>query len=171
MTRSTAAARREQIVAASIKRFATAGFHGTSTEDIADDVELSQPYLFRLFGTKRDLFLACCDACDERIRNAFADACTGDTPEERLRSMGMAYRQLLADEHMLRFQLQMYAAAGDPEIRTPVAANYRALLDDLRVRSGATEDDTIRFVSIGMFLNVATSLGLDDVLASWRGEA
>ncbi|MEA2171038.1 MAG: hypothetical protein QOF76_4338 [Solirubrobacteraceae bacterium] len=162
--RLTAPERREQIVAAAIKRFAIAGFHGTSTDDIADDVGLSQPYLFRLFGTKRGLFLACCDACNDRIHAAFEEACQGETPEDRLLSMGQAYAELITDELMLRFQLQMYATTDDPAIREPVRDNYRALLADIQARSGATEEETLRFVATGMLINVAACLGIDEVL-------
>ena len=38
--------------------FAEGGYSGTSTESIARAVGVSQPYLFQLFGTKRELFLA-----------------------------------------------------------------------------------------------------------------
>ena len=168
--RQTAPERREQVVEAALRHFAVGGLHGTSTEDIAADTGLSQPYLFRLFGTKRELFLACCTACSNRVRETFADACAGDTPQDRLDSMGAAYKELLADEHMLRFQLQMYAAGGDPEIRGQVNAEYRALIADIRRLSGADEDATLRFVSVGMLLNVAASLGVDDILSHFKDE-
>ena len=38
--------------------FARGGLHGTSTEEIAEAAGISQPYLFRLFGTKKRLFVA-----------------------------------------------------------------------------------------------------------------
>ena len=39
------------------------GLHGASTEDIAAAAGISQPYLFRLFGTKKELFLATVERC------------------------------------------------------------------------------------------------------------
>jgi AcrR family transcriptional regulator len=50
-TRHTAAERREAVLAAALVAFAQGGLHGTSTEDIARAAGISQPYLFRLFGT------------------------------------------------------------------------------------------------------------------------
>ena len=58
-TRKSAEERREEIVAIAIEQFALNGYKGTSTEAIAREAGISQPYLFRLFKTKRDLFLAC----------------------------------------------------------------------------------------------------------------
>ncbi len=161
--RLTAAERREQVVGAALRRFAVGGLHGTSTEDIAADVELSQPYLFRLFRTKRDLFLACCDECHARIHQTFADACAGEDPEARLESMGTAYVGLLADRHLLRFQLQMYAASADPDIRAAVRDGYRAIVDDVRERSGVDEQRLRAFFAEGMLLNVIVTLELEEI--------
>ncbi len=166
-TRLTASERREQIVAASLRHFAQGGLHGTSTETIAEDIGLSQPYLFRLFSTKRDLFLACCDECVAQTKAVFAQACTGATPDERLRSIGGAYKQMLRDSYLLGFQLQMYAAAGDPVIRQRGRALYQSLIDRVRELSGADEQAVLRFFAAGMLLNVAATLELDEVLAAF----
>ena len=166
--RLSAAERREQIVGASLRHFARGGLHGTSTEAIAADIGLSQPYLFRLFGTKQGLFLACCEACIDRTLEAFVGACAGATPEERLHSMGHAYTEVLADEDLLGFQLQMYAAASDPAIRDRARAGYQAIIDRVRTLSGADEEATLRFFGAGMLLNVAVSLDLDEIISAYK---
>jgi AcrR family transcriptional regulator len=51
--RKSAEERREEIVRIAIEHFALGGYNGTSTEAIARDAGISQPYLFRLFRTKR----------------------------------------------------------------------------------------------------------------------
>ena len=63
MARRSAADRREEIVGIAFRHFGVGGFYGTSTEAIALEAGISQPYLFRLFKTKRGLFLACVDRC------------------------------------------------------------------------------------------------------------
>jgi AcrR family transcriptional regulator len=166
-TRLTASERREQIVAVSLRHFARGGLHGTSTEAIAEDIGLSQPYLFRLFNTKRELFLACCDACIARTLEAFTDACAGDTPEERLHSIGTAYGEILRDSDLLGFQLQMYAAAGDPVIRARGSELFQSLIDRVRELSGADDEALLRFFATGMLLNVAATLDLDEILAAY----
>lgn len=170
--RLTAAERREQVVEASIRHVARGGLHGTSTEDVAEDVGLSQPYLFRLFDTKRGLFLACCEACIDKTRTAFREAVAGDDPDERLHSMGKAYNELLEDSDLLGFQLQMYAAAsGDPVIASRASELYRELIDEIRTLSGAPEEELYDFFGTGMLLNVATTLGLDEVLDVFKTDA
>src|SRR5215211_6519507 len=75
--RLTADERRTDIVAAAVRSFASGGLAGTSTEDIARLAGVSQPYLFRLFGTKRDLFLAAVGGPFDRIVDTF-DAAARD---------------------------------------------------------------------------------------------
>ena len=50
--------RREDILDAAIAEFALKGLHGASTEEIARLAGISQPYVFRLFGTKKELYIA-----------------------------------------------------------------------------------------------------------------
>ncbi len=48
--------RREEILDAALPVFAEFGLHGASTEDIARNAGISQPYVFRIFGTKKELY-------------------------------------------------------------------------------------------------------------------
>ena len=95
-TRKSAEERREEIVALAIEQFALGGYRGTSTDAIAREAGISQPYLFRLFKTKRELFLACLDVSDARIMETFQAAARGVAREEVLPAMGRAYVELLA---------------------------------------------------------------------------
>jgi AcrR family transcriptional regulator len=170
--RLSAAERREQIVGVALRHFAVGGFHGTSTEDIAQETGLSQPYLFRLFRTKRDLFLACCEECTGRIQATFAAAIEGVPEGERLSAMGQAYNGLVEDEHLLRFQLQMYAACADDVIRARARDRYRELVEWVREVAGAPEDELWRFFATGMLINVVVTMRLDDIAdqAAWIRE-
>jgi AcrR family transcriptional regulator len=66
-TRQTAAERRVAVLSAAVTEFAKSGYAGTSTDAIAARAGISQPYLFRLFGTKKELFIATHDLVGERI--------------------------------------------------------------------------------------------------------
>ena len=165
--RVPAAERREQVVAIALRHFADGGFNGTSTEAIATEVGVSQPYLFRLFRTKRELFLACCEASHERVRSAFRAAAAAAPEDGRMSAMGGAYMDLLTDRHLLRFQLQMYAACADDVIREHVRRRYVELVDEVRELSGAPDEDLWRFFASGMMLNVISTIGLADAEAPW----
>ena len=102
--------RREAVLAIAIAEFARTGLHGTSTEKIAAGAGISHPYLFRLYRTKKALFLACLERCNERLHETFTRAAEAAGDGDRLEAMGRAYVDLLGDREMLLLQLQMYAA-------------------------------------------------------------
>src|SRR2546428_9919981 len=69
--RHTAEERRAEVLQAAVAEFALHGLHGTSTEMIARRIGISQPYIFRLFPSKKELFLAAIDQCFDRVEAAF----------------------------------------------------------------------------------------------------
>src|SRR5246127_5006257 len=128
VTRSTAAARREDVLDAALVEFADQGFEGASTEDIARRAGISQPYLFRLFGTKKELFKAAVARCFRETLEVFQRAAEGKRGEEAFQAMGDAYVQLLSDRTKLRTQMQAYAACDDPDICEVVRDGYGDLV-------------------------------------------
>ena len=83
-TRQTADERRVAVLAAADVEFALRGLHGASTDAIARRAGISQPYLFRLFGSKKELFLAVNDDCFARTLESFRAAASGKSGEEAL---------------------------------------------------------------------------------------
>jgi len=73
-TRMSADDRRDEVIAAATIEFAAGGYAGTSTGAIARRVGVSQPYLFQLFGTKKELFLAAVHDCFGRTGRRFEEA-------------------------------------------------------------------------------------------------
>src|SRR5438874_8863166 len=124
-TRMTADERRAAVLRVAKREFATSGFHGTSTDRIADAAGVSQPYLFRLFGTKKQLFLACVRSGFAAVRETFEQAAEGHSGEDALAAMGQAYVELLQDRVRLQAQLQAYAAAcEDADVRKAVREGF-----------------------------------------------
>ena len=72
--------RREMVLEAAVAAFALRGMAGTSTEDVARSAGISQPYLFRLFPTKKALFLALVERCHLRIEEARSSRRRGTRP-------------------------------------------------------------------------------------------
>jgi AcrR family transcriptional regulator len=159
-TRRSAGERRAEVIEIAIEHFALHGYNGTSTDTVAREAGISQPYLFRLFGTKRELFLACHEVMHGRIAETFADAARDLPAEERMQAMGKAYMGLLADRTSLLFQMQSYAACSDPVIQARVRECYGMLVKEVTRLSGAAPEQVWQFFSNGMLLNVIASLDL-----------
>jgi AcrR family transcriptional regulator len=172
-TRKSAEERRDEIIALAIEQFAIGGYKGTSTEAIAREAGISQPYLFRLFRTKRDLFLACHDRADGRILETFRAAAQGVPKDQVLAALGKAYVELLGDKTALLFQMQSYAACSDPVIQARVRESYGVIVTEVERLSGAAPEEIWQFFSHGMLLNVIASLDLaaiaeqDDWARAW----
>jgi AcrR family transcriptional regulator len=162
--RKSADERREEILAVAMEHFAAGGFHGTSTDVIAKEAGISQPYLFRLFRTKRELFLACNDRACEKVLDAFRSAAASAPDDDRLHAMGRAYvEQLLPDRHAILTLMQGYAAAGaDPGIREHVRLGYEEVVSEVAELSGAEPEAVWHFFATGMLLNVVAALDLAD---------
>ena len=161
MARRSAEDRRDEIVGIAVRHFGEGGYHGTSTEAIAREAGISQPYLFRLFKTKRELFIACVDRCFGQVTDVFREAASAAAGEPPLHAMGHAYEdRLLPDRHALLFQMQAYSTS-EPEIRAHVRAGYRELIRDVAGLAGVDEDETWEFFAHGMLLNVLAMLDID----------
>jgi AcrR family transcriptional regulator len=106
-TRQTAEERREAVLVAAVTEFARAGFHGASTDAIARRAGISQPYLFRLFGSKKSSTSPSSGAVSAHAGN---HARRRGLRREALSAMGDAYGELLATDPAMPVQLQTCAA-------------------------------------------------------------
>jgi AcrR family transcriptional regulator len=168
-TRQTAEERREAILDAARYEFAEKGLHGTSTDDIAKRAGISQPYVFRLFGTKRALFAETCRRCLREVRETAFGTAEGLTGEEALAAMGAAYIDLLsADPQRLKLQMHMYAAASDePEVGEVAREGYGELVRHVERVSGLPSAQVARFFARGMLINVLASMDAKDAGLDW----
>ena len=169
--RVPAAERREELIGAAVHEFAHGGLHGTPVERIARRVGVAQPYVFSLFPSKRDLFLAALERGFQRVaatfRRAAAEYADGRAPndcDDALEAMGRAYKEmLLSDRDYLMLQHQSYAACDDDVVRARVRRSYAELVDLARNLSGADSERIDDFFRHGMALNVAAALGVEDL--------
>ena len=160
--------RREEILDAALPVFAEFGLHGASTEDIARRAGISQPYVFRLFGTKKDLFLAVNARCFRQTLEMFQRAAEGARGEEALRAIGGAYGELLVyDRTYLRSQMAAYAACDDPDICEAVRNGFGDLVHYVERVSGLEPKRISAFFAKGMLMNVLSSMGLTTPTEPW----
>ena len=171
-TRSTKEERRREIVDAAVHEFSVYGLYGTPVEAIAKRVGVSQPYLFQLFGTKKDLFIAAMRRGFQRtvavFRQAAADAGPEASTDEILMTMGLAYARMLEDDReILLMQLQAYAASEDDEVRAAVREEFLRLVRFVQSASGAPDEAIRPWLAEGMLMNVGAALGLVEVQEDW----
>lgn len=162
--RLSAEERREAIVAAAMGEFAAHGLAGASVDTIARRAGVSGPYVYQLFGTKKDLFLAVVRRAFARTQLAFEDAIRRMEAGEilgcdtALGAMGVAYGRLLADRTLLLVQLQAYAACSDPDVQAVVREEFGRLHRFVRRASGASPEDLHHFFAEGMLMNIGAAV-------------
>ena len=156
--RVPAAERRDALIEAAVHHFAHGGLQGTKVSAIAADVGVAQPYVFSLFPTKRDLFLAAVERCFEKVSALFEAA---SEAFDRERPAGTGRRQAEGDRPRLhgRDGRQPRPAAapapglrrlrrrrGDPDRRPPqLRAAGRTLPQPHRRRRRATSTASSRW--------------------------
>jgi AcrR family transcriptional regulator len=165
--RLTAEERREAILEASLVCFADHGAHGMSTEAIAKAVGISQPYIFRLFGTKKELVKATIERCMSGTLELFRTAAAGLSGEEAKDAIGRAYRERVSNPTYLRAQMQSYVACEDPEIRTVVRRGFGELVEYIERATGLPPDRVAQAFAHAMLLNVLAAMHLDDDPELW----
>jgi AcrR family transcriptional regulator len=170
--RVPASERRDALIEAAVHEFAQGGLHGTPVDRIARRVGVAQPYVFSLFGSKKELFLAAVERNFELIADTFTRAATEFDPAAALPEMGLrqamghAYVEMLGTHRdYLMLQLQAYAACDDDEIRDRVRASYARLVAHVESLWQADPEEIDDFFRYGMWLNVAAALGVEDLSA------
>lgn len=168
--RVPASERRDALIEAAVHEFAHSGLYGTPVDRIARRVGVAQPYVFSLFGGKRELFLAAVHRCFDEVKELFTQAAATFDPalaapdRDVLHAMGHAYSQMLAERReLLMLQHQAYAACDDEEIRSHVRADYAHLVEHVRTLTDADTERLDEFFRYGMWINVAAAMGVEDL--------
>jgi AcrR family transcriptional regulator len=160
-TRMSGDERRQQILEAAIRVFAKGGFAGTTTDQVAREAGVSQPYVIRSFGTKLELFVQVMDYAMTRIREAFeaeiaAAPFDPENDDDWLR-LGMVYTELMVDRDLLMVMMHGILAGDNDEMgaegRRHMAAVYRTL-----AATGADDERITDFIAHGMLLNVMLAI-------------
>ena len=169
--RLAAAERREAILDAAVEEFATHGYEAATTAAIAGRAGISQPYVFRFFPRKKDLYIAVIERATSRILTGW-EAAVPEPGESRIEALGRTYVERIPErrkELMLKFGA--YGAAHDDEIaaaaRLQLARVWRYVVHQAE-RDGAEDPhfEATRFVGIGFFINAAMAVGLESSLTA-----
>lgn len=161
--RMSAEDRRNQVLREAIPVFARYGFEGATTAEIAKRAGVAQPYVIRLFETKKALFIAACELNMRTTEMQMRDSAGGKTGEEAMRAMGDAYVQRMeTDRDSLLLQLQQYAACWDEDIQRTVRHCMQDIWNMVVQVSGAPLEQIALFFAKGMMCNVIAAAGRSD---------
>jgi AcrR family transcriptional regulator len=159
--------RRSQVLGIAAGEFADHGLHGASIEAIAHKSGITQAYAFRMFGTKKALFLELVGAAFDRFSDGMSQAAEGTRGLDALAVMGTRYYESLADRTTLLLQLQGFAACGDSEVRDLVRARLARMWDTVAGAAGLDPVTVKSFLAFGMLLNNVAALDVGELDEPW----
>ncbi|AKU17452.1 TetR/AcrR family transcriptional regulator [Luteipulveratus mongoliensis] len=161
-TRMSATDRREQLLDAAARAFARGGYAGTSTDAIAREAGVSQPYVVRTFGTKAELFTEVltrsCDAIVATFEGEMDRQTAAPDSEEYWAGLGQAYADLVADRDLLMVMTHGFLASSIPEVGAQSRASMAQIYRLLRDRTGCPPERAREFIAHGMLLNTLLAM-------------
>ena len=128
--RLPAAERRELILRAAMNRFGVGGYDGTRLDDVAADVGVTKPILYRHFGSKKGLYLAVLERHREDLPGFLEELPPEPSLEELVRSIldgWFAY----AYENRQRWRMLFRDQGGDDEVQQARAEVHARALEVL----------------------------------------
>ncbi|WP_407939632.1 TetR/AcrR family transcriptional regulator [Nocardioides anomalus] len=159
-TRMSADDRRELVLEAATRAFSRGGYAGTSTDAVGKEAGVSQPYVVRIFGTKKALFLDVLRRNCARIRTTFAevvDAGFDPDDEDDWGRLGLAYTMLLRDRDVLMVLMHGFAAGDDEDIAAVAREGMGSIFATI-MATGCAIERAEEFFAQGMMLNVMVSM-------------
>src|ERR1700722_13522547 len=159
--------RLSQVLGIAAGEFADHGLHGASTELIARSAEITQAYIFRIFGTKKALFLEVMVGAFDRTTEGMRAAAGTETGLDALGRMGAQYNDMLADRTSLLLQLQGFAACGDPEVRAAARQSFGLMWQVVAETPGLDPVTIKAFLAFGMLLNNGAALEVGELDEPW----
>jgi AcrR family transcriptional regulator len=96
MARLKAPQRREQLISVATKQFAKFGYDATTTDTIAKSAGVTEPILYRHFGSKQELFIAITREVSEQTLRHWRELIAPiDDPAEQLREIARQFPEHL----------------------------------------------------------------------------
>jgi AcrR family transcriptional regulator len=123
--RLPAGERRQAVLEAACEAFARSSYRGATTAEIAREAGITEPILYRHFGSKRDLYLACLDEAWRTFRTLAEQALEAD-PAGCLGAISDAYMARRGSTRLVDLWIQaLTEAADDPVIANAIREQIR----------------------------------------------
>ncbi len=151
--------RRTDIISAAIEVFAETGYYRATTAQVAQRVQISQPYVFHFFATKEQLLLSALEVSWLRIFESFHHVIE-TASSERLEAELIETYEKISESHRNEMLLQMQAQTiqKDPiqeAMRYGFRGVHRMVLEAFRQAENSNpEESTMLFLAAGCYVTL-----------------
>ncbi len=111
-SRLSAQERRKGVLDSACRVFFKTSYRGATTAEIAREAGISEPILYRHFGSKRDLYIACLDEA-WRVFREYAERALADNPAGCLGAIMDAYMAKRSKLRLVDLWIQALTEASD----------------------------------------------------------
>jgi AcrR family transcriptional regulator len=155
---------------AALRSFASRGFHGTGTRDIAEAAGMSPAAVYVHYRSKEELLFELSLAGHRHVLELVQAAAAGPGgPDERMRELVRGYAEWHAQAHTHARVVQYEMAALEPEHAEQIASIRREVEATVRaVTTSGVESGHFRVTNLAMTALAVLSLGID--VARWYRE-
>jgi len=163
---TTSVNRREQILEAAVVVFAEHGYYRATTAQVAEKVGISQPYVFKVFKNKEELFVAALKKAFERIVHTFEGL---EASADRLLKEAIQAYVVLMETHPNEIILQVQALGiRDESIRQTMQEGMQrvtSLMEEKFTLAGMEHPEVLvsTFMANGMLCNIAMTLDMPEL--------
>ncbi|MEW6364983.1 MAG: TetR/AcrR family transcriptional regulator [Acidobacteriota bacterium] len=167
--------RRETILLASLRAFARKNYMRVTTRELAEEVGLSEPALYKYFDSKRHLFITLIEYIGRRMIGRWKEIeAQNNDPLSSIHAIGVHhFQKVIRDRDYTRVMFQAISEVSEPEIQRAVERVYSSFVDYIaQLLRRAVRDGSIKpkidahmvawhFLSLGFTLNLIGLLGID----------
>ena len=174
--RLSALERRQAVLDAACRVFNRSSYRGATTAEIARESGISEPILYRHFGSKRDLYLACLDEAWASFRATSEELMAAD-PEQCLGAIADAYMAKGTKLRVIDLWIQALNEASDDKViaaavRRQIREVHDFFADVIRdgQRRGATHPDRDPVAEAWIFVGGGLLATMDSRLGGLLGD-
>lgn len=158
---STREARREELLSAATTAFARRGYFGTTTNEVAAEAGISQPYVVQYFGSKEKLFLQVHDRAGRLVTDKMRDVASASAS---MPSFVADYTKIVVEPQLLLVIMHAIFAASVESIGVRARALFVLMFQILTQEAGATPAQAHDFLGKSLLLNTVIAMDIESHL-------
>jgi len=164
-----AANRKDQIMDSAAALFASQGYYKTTTALVAEEVGVTQPYVFHFFKTKEQLYIAVLERAYDRLYRAFS--AVEAPPEKLVERMGDAFNDLLESYRNEMLLLMQCFTTPEAAVRDFARTRFSFIYEAVKARFEAanvpqSDREASQFIACGLILTLSEVLEMPK-LSPW----
>lgn len=158
---ATREARKEELLSAATTAFARRGYFGTTTNEVALEAGISQPYVVQYFGSKESLFLQVHERAGRIVTEQMRSVATAS---ETMSTFTADYKRVVVDPKLLLVIMHAIFSASVESIGDRARKLFVLMYEILTQEAGATPEQAHDFLGKSLLLNTMLAMDIESHL-------